>query len=180
MTMDKRGIFCSASDRIPSFYKEKAEELGKWLGQHHKRVVYGGSDSGLMDAVARAAKENGSMLMGVVPTKLEEAGRVSDLLDVDFHAVNLSDRKDLMLQEADVMVALPGGIGTLDEIFHVAASASIGYHGKKVILYNIGGFWNDILRFFDKLEELHFAHRPIRNYILAADTFEELTAMLDE
>ncbi len=180
MTMNKIGIFCSASDLIAPIYKEKAEELGAWLGRHHKWLVYGGSDTGLMDAVARAAKQNGSMLMGVVPTRLEESGRVSDLLDVNFHAVNLSDRKDLMLQEADVMVALPGGIGTLDEIFHVAASASIGYHDKKVILYNVDGFWNEIICFFDKLEERHFAHRPIRNYILVADTFEELTGMLDE
>ena len=57
--------------------------------------------------------------MGVVPAKLEERGAVSDLLDVTFRAVNLSDRKDIMLQEADVAVALPGGVGTLDEIFHV-------------------------------------------------------------
>lgn len=178
--MDKIGIFCSASDRIAPIYKEKAEELGVWLGKHCKWVVYGGSDAGLMDVVARAAKENGSMLMGVVPVRLEESGRVSNLLDVDFHAVNLSDRKDLMLQESDIMVALPGGIGTLDEVFHVAASASIGYHDKKVILYNVDGFWDELIRFFDKLEELHFAHRPIRNHILVAGSFDELTGMLTD
>ena len=85
-----------------------------------------------------------------------------------------------MLQESDVMVALPGGIGTLDEIFHVAASASIGYHNKKVILYNVDGFWDEMLRFFEKLGRLHFTHRSIDNYILVAGSFDELVAMLDK
>lgn len=81
------------------------------------------------------------MIMGVVPTKLEEHGRVSDLLDVTFHSVNLSDRKDIMSQESDVMVALPGGIGTLDEVFHVMAACSIGYHQKKssFIMWKVSG-----------------------------------------
>ena len=105
--MDKIAIFCSASDHIAPVYVEKARELGAWMGQNRKWLVYGGSDTGLMEEVARAAKEQGAMIMGVVPDKLEERGRVSNLLDVTFHTVNLSDRKDIMLQEADVMVALP-------------------------------------------------------------------------
>lgn len=178
--MNKIAVFCSGSDHIAPVYREKAEELGAWLGRHHKWLVYGGSDSGLMEVVGKAVKENGGMLMGIIPTKLEEAGRGSGLLDVEFRTVNLSDRKDMMLQEAEVAVALPGGIGTLDEVFHVAASASIGYHDRKVILYNVEGFWDDIIRFLGRLEETHFAHRPIRNCILVADTFEELIGMLEK
>ena len=178
--MNKIAVFCSGSDHIAPVYREKAEELGAWLGRHHKWLVYGGSDSGLMEVVGKAVKENGGMLMGIIPTKLEEAGRVSGLLDVEFRTVNLSDRKDMMLQEAEVAVALPGGIGTLDEVFHVAASASIGYHDRKVILYNMEGFWDDIIRFLGRLEETRFAHRPIRNCILVADTFEELIGMLEK
>lgn len=178
--MNKIAVFCSGSDHIAPVYREKAEELGVWLGRHHKWLVYGGSDSGLMEVVGKAVKENGGMLMGIIPTKLEEAGRVSGLLDVEFRTVNLSDRKDMMLQEAEVAVALPGGIGTLDEVFHVAASASIGYHDRKVILYNVEGFWDDIIRFLGRLEETRFAHRPIRNCILVADTFEELIGMLEK
>lgn len=178
--MNKIAVFCSGSDHIAPVYREKAEELGAWLGRHQKWLVYGGSDSGLMEVVGKAVKENGGMLMGIIPTKLEEAGRVSGLLDVEFRTVNLSDRKDMMLQEAEVAVALPGGIGTLDEVFHVAASASIGYHDRKVILYNVEGFWDDIIRFLGRLEETRFAHRPIRNCILVADTFEELIGMLEK
>lgn len=177
--MNKIAVFCSASDAIAPVFKEKAKELGAWMGQHHKWLVYGGSNTGLMEVLAKSAKENGAMIMGVVPTKLEENGRVSDLLDVSFHAVNLSDRKDLMLQEAEVMVALPGGIGTLDEVFHVMASCSIGYHDKRVIFYNVDGFWNDLLAFMERLETQHFAHRPLTNYFEVANTFDELTRLLE-
>lgn len=177
--MNKIAVFCSASDAIAPVFMEKAKELGTWMGQHRKWLVYGGSNTGLMEVLAKSAKENGAMIMGVVPTKLEEHGRVSDLLDVTFHSVNLSDRKDIMVQEAEVMVALPGGIGTLDEVFHVMASCSIGYHDKRVIFYNIDGFWNDILGFMKRLEEQHFAHRPLRNYFEVANTFDELTRLLE-
>lgn len=177
--MNKIAVFCSASDAIAPVFMEKAKELGAWLGQHHKWLVYGGSNTGLMEVLAKSAKENGAMIMGVVPTKLEENGKVSDLLDVSFHSVNLSDRKDIMVQEAEVMVALPGGIGTLDEVFHVMASCSIGYHDKRVIFYNIDGFWNDLLAFLERLEAAHFAHRPLKNYFEVANTFDELTRLLE-
>ena len=137
MTKNRIGVFCAASEQIDPLYIEKAEELGAWIGSQGKWLVYGGSNLGLMEATAKAVKANGGQVMGVVPTLLEERGRVSTLLDVIFPTVNLSDRKDLMLQEADILVALPGGIGTLDEIFHVLAAGSLGYHDKQVILYNV-------------------------------------------
>ncbi len=177
--MKKIAIFCSASNHIAQLYVDAAVELGTWMGQQGKWLIYGGSNTGLMDSVARAAKEHGAMIMGVIPTKLEERAMVSDLLDVTFRSVNLSDRKDIMLQEAEVMVALPGGVGTLDEIFHVMAAATIGYHQKKVIFYNVDGFWNDVLLFLEKLENNHFAHRPLCNYFSVANTFEELIQMLN-
>ena len=156
--MEKIGIFCSAADSIETIYFEKARELGVWMGQNKKTLIYGGANLGLMECVAQAAKVHGAFVMGVVPTKLEERGAVSDLLDVTFRTDNLSDRKDVMLRESDVLVALPGGVGTLDEVFHVIASASIGYHAKKVIFYNINGFWNDLLGFLGSMKESKFAH----------------------
>jgi uncharacterized protein (TIGR00730 family) len=116
--------------------------------------------------------------MGVVPTKLEERGAVSDLLDVTFRVDDLSERKDTMLRESDVLVALPGGVGTLDEVFHVMASASIGYHAKKVIFYNINGFWTPLLEFMEGLREQHFARRPWENFYRVANDFEELKEQL--
>lgn len=176
--MDKIAIFCSASSAIDPVYFEKAGKLGKWMGQNKKTLVYGGANMGLMECIARSVKENGGTVMGVVPTKLEERGRVSDLLDITFRTDTLSDRKDIMLQEADVMIALPGGAGTLDEVFHVIAAAMLDYHRKKVIFYNINGFWNGILDFLSGLEAQHFAHHPLRNYFDVANSLNELTELL--
>ena len=176
--MEKIGIFCSASDVIEPIYFDKARALGEWLGQNKKTLVYGGANIGLMECVAKAAKDNGAFVMGVVPTKLEERGAVSDLLDVTFRVDDLSERKDTMLRESDVLVALPGGVGTLDEVFHVMASASIGYHAKKVIFYNINGFWTPLLEFMEGLRKQHFARRPWENFYRVANDFEELKEQL--
>ena len=176
--MERIGIFCSAADDIETVYFEKARELGTWIGQNKKTLVYGGANIGLMECVAQAAKNQGAFIMGVVPTKLEERGAVSDLLDVTFRVDNLSERKDAMLRESDILVVLPGGVGTLDEVFHVMASASIGYHSKKVIFYNVNGFWNELLAFLNRLREQHFARRPWENFYLVANNLEELIEQL--
>ena len=176
--MDRIGVFCSASEVIDSIYFDKAQEFGRWMGQNKKTLVYGGANLGLMECVAKAAKENGGFVMGVVPTKLEERGAVSDLLDVTFRVDNLSERKDAMLRESDILVALPGGVGTLDEVFHIMAAASIGYHTKKVILYNINGFWDGLLDFLEGLKEQGFARRPMEKFYGVANSFEELIDLL--
>ena len=176
--MEKIGIFCSASDVISPNYFEKARELGTWLGENRKTLIYGGASLGLMECIAQAARQSGATIMGVVLTKLEEQGAVSDLLDITFRTDNLSERKDVMVRESDVLVALPGGVGTLDEIFHVVAAASIGYHAKKVILYNIDGFWDGMIGFLNELEEKHFARRPLENYYSVANSLDELKEQL--
>ena len=176
--MERIGIFCSASEVIDELYFEKARELGEWMGQNKKTLVYGGANLGLMECVAKAARGKGTFVMGVVPTKLEERGAVSDLLDVTFRVDNLSERKDVMLRESDILVALPGGVGTLDEVFHVMASASIGYHSKKVILYNVNGFWNGLLTFMDELKGQGFARRPMEKFYGVANSFDELIDLL--
>ena len=176
--MERIGIFCSAADDIEAVYFEKALELGAWLGENKKTLVYGGANLGLMECVAKAAKDKGAFIMGIVPTKLEERGAVSDLLDVTFRVDNLSERKDTMLRESDVLVALPGGVGTLDEVFHVMASASIGYHHKKVIFYNVNGFWKNLLDFLDSMMGSGFARRPLENFYHVANTWEELIDLL--
>ena len=176
--MDRIGLFCSAADDIAPVFFEKASELGVWLGEHKKTLIYGGANLGLMECVAQSAKKYGATIMGVVPTKLEERGAVSDLLDITFRTDNLSDRKDVILRESDVMIALPGGVGTLDEVFHVMGSASIGYHAKKVIFYNVDGFWNPMFELFRQLKDTRFARRPLENYYQVANDLEELAELL--
>ena len=144
-------VFCSANDVAPQ-YVAAAEKLGRWLGREGHTLVYGGANLGLMEAVARAAHEAGATVVGVVPAILEKTGRASDHIDVRVLCDSLDDRKAIMVERSDLFVALPGGIGTLDEIFTVVAAASIGYHHKRVVLLNIDGFWDSLLAMLDDLQ----------------------------
>lgn len=172
--MKKIGIFCSACDNIDKMYFDSARHIGEWMGQTGKTLIYGGSNLGLMECVARAVKENGGTVVGVVPTKLEERGGVSTLLDEVIHTRNLSERKDVMTEKSDILVALPGGVGTLDEVFHVIAAASIGYHRKKVIFYNEYGFYDELLNTLTTIETKGFARKPFSTYYEIANTLDEL------
>ena len=133
---------------------------------------------GLMECVAAAARSAGGKTVGVVPSIVERGGRTSDNVDVNIPCDNLSDRKDLLLAHSDVCVALPGGIGTLDEVFTVAASATIGYHSKRVILFNIKGFWNPLIALLDDIQGRGMMRRPWREYISVASVMEELKEQL--
>ena len=144
-------VFCSANDVAPQ-YVAAAEKLGRWLGREGHTLVYGGANLGLMEAVARAAHEAGATVVGVVPAILEQTGRASDHIDVRVLCDSLDDRKAIMVERSDLFVALPGGVGTLDEIFTVVAAASIGYHHKRVVLLNIDGFWDSLLAMLDDLQ----------------------------
>ena len=99
--MEKIGIFCSASENIDKMYFESARQIGEWMGQKGKTLIYGGASLGLMECIARAVKENGGKVIGVVPAKLEENGKVSTLLDEEIHTRNLSDRKDIITEKMD-------------------------------------------------------------------------------
>ena len=88
-------------------------------------------------------------------------------------------RKDLLMLHSDVFVALPGGIGTLDEVFTVVASSTIGYHEKKVILYNMKGFWNGLIACLDDLHEKGVTRKQWRTYIQVANSLEELITLLN-
>lgn len=173
--MEKIGIFCSASENIDKMYFDAARQIGQWMGENGKTLVYGGANLGLMECVAQAVKENGGHIVGVVPSILEENEKVSTYPDRIIHTNNLSDRKDRLTEESEILVALPGGIGTLDEVFHVMAAATIGYHRKRVVFYNVNGFYDKLLSALDDLQAKGFCRRPLSVYYEIANSFEELT-----
>lgn len=133
---------------------------------------------GLMQCVAEAVHEAGGQTIGVVPSMIEKHGHVSEYVDVTIPTATLSDRKDLLLAHSDVCVALPGGVGTLDEIFTVVASFTIGYHHKRVILYNIKGFWNSLIAVLDDIQRQGMLRGHREDYIQVANTFEELKELI--
>lgn len=174
----KIAVFCSANHNLDPVFFAATEELGRWMGENGHTLVYGGQDRGLMKAVGDAVHAAGGTLVGVIPQILAKRGQRPDILDVEIPCDNLSDRKDLMLAHADVCVALPGGIGTLDEVFSVAASHNIGYHSKIVVLYNIKGFWDKLIAMLDDLQAKGFVRGHWTDYICVANTFDELKALV--
>jgi uncharacterized protein (TIGR00730 family) len=176
--MKSVAIFCAASENIAPGYFEAAAEVGTMLGRLGATMVYGGARFGLMEATAKAAKAAGAHVVGVVPDILVERGRMSSLLDEQVGCRNLSERKDIMLERSDIHVALPGGVGTLDEIFHVLAAATIGYHTKRVVLYNVNGFWNSLNATLDGMLQAGFVRGEFEKYLVVANSIAELEDMI--
>lgn len=172
-------IFCSANSAIDPSYFTETEELGRWAAKNGHSIVFGGCNIGLMECVAKAAHEAGGRTVGVIPTKVEEHGHVSSHVDVEIMCDNLNDRKALMMAQSDLFIALPGGIGTLDEIFTVAAAATIGYHSKPLVLYNMGGFWNRLIAMLDDLQQRGMVRGNWRDRIHVATNLDEIAGFCE-
>ena len=144
----KIAVFCSANKNIDPDFFTLTEEMGKWMAENGHDLVFGGCNSGLMDCIGKAVKANGGRTIGVVPTLVERGGRTFPDLDIEIPCDNLSDRKDLMLAQSDLFVALPGGVGTLDEIFTIALLDDLAEKSM------IRGDWRDVIEVADNLGEL--------------------------
>jgi len=171
-------IFCSANDNIAAEYFEKTTELGAWCAEKGHSIVFGGHDAGLMHAVSWACKEAGGLVIGVVPRKIEQMGRLTPFLDVHIPTEDLTDRKQLMMDRSDAFIVLPGGIGTLDELFTVCSCITLGYHTKPIVLYNIAGCWDSLVALLDDLACQGMMRRPWREIIRVAANLDEIDAFL--
>lgn len=178
--MQRIGVFLSANADLPESYRKAAQDLGEWIGSTGRTLVYGGSNRGLMDVIGRATKENGGRTIGIVPQILFDKGWVADVLDVTVPTTDLTDRKVRLIAESDVLVALPGGIGTLDEVFTAIGIAAIGLDAKPVVLYNVDGCWDSLLRLVDDLAAHHLLRPNMQKPFAVANTFEELAALLEQ
>ena len=128
--------------------------------------------------MAQSVKANGGRVFGMVPDIIVARGLESEAVDVTFRCVDLTDRKAIMNRESDVLVALPGGIGTLDEVFTVLANSAIGIERKPVIFLNIDGCWNKMLEAVDDLCRQGLVSEKPGELFQVADNVEELAEML--
>lgn len=176
----KIAVYCSANNNIDKDFFAMTEEFGKWMAENNHSLVFGGCNIGLMDCIGKAVKAHGGKTIGIVPSLVEKGGKTFRDLDVEIPCDNLSDRKDLMLAQSDIVVALPGGIGTLDEIFMVAASHTIGYHHKMIVLYNMKGFWNSTIALLDDMQQRGMIRGDWHDYIEVANDFEELKRNIEK
>lgn len=152
--------------------------MGAWLGRTGRTLVYGGARKGMMEVLAQAAHDGGARIYGVVPDILYRRNLVSDLLDVTFRCADLHDRKAIMMRESDALVVLPGGIGTLDELFTALATATIGIGRLPVVLYNAGGCWDSLLETLDRLKADGLISEDFAELFTVTDNIEGLESAL--
>ena len=171
-------VFCSANQQLDPDFFAMTEELGRWLATAGHTLVYGGVNSGLMECVARAVKQAGERTVGVIPKIVAKGGRISGSVDAEIVCDDLSDRTQRREDRSDVFIALPGGIGTIDEVFTIAAAHTIGYHDKRVILYNMKGFWDDLTAMLDRLQQRGMVRGEWRDYIAVANSLDDIKDFL--
>ncbi|MGQ9897829.1 MAG: LOG family protein [Acidobacteriota bacterium] len=171
-------VYCGSQVGRPEVYRETAWLVGRWLGQHGIEVVYGGGHVGLMGVVAEAALSAGGRVIGVIPERLLER-------EVAYHEVTemhvtrtMHERKARMMELSDAFMALPGGIGTLDELFEIWTWRQLGYHSKPVGLLNVAGYYDRLLDFLDLAVQEGFLISDCRALLLVETEIEKLTRRL--
>ena len=172
-------VYCASSDRVDPKYAKAAEELGRELVAHGYGLVYGGGKTGLMGAVARGVKGAGGRVVGVIPEFMKvrelEFAEADELISV----LTMRERKMIMETRADAFVALPGGWGTLEELMEILTLAHLEVLHKPVVILNQDGYYDDLLRLFERIMAEKFMHTTIRGKYAVARTVAEVFPLLD-
>ena len=170
-------VYSSSSDIVDPIYFELATALGAAIGGRGDRLVFGGSSTGMMGVAARAVKDHGGEVVGVIPEVMLGSPYVFDRADEIVTAKDLRARKAEMETRADAFGALPGGLGTLDEVVEILAAKQLHFHQKPIVLLNFKDFYAPLAVFFEHLFRERFAsaehHRNL--YHLASDIEEALS-----
>jgi hypothetical protein len=167
-------VFCGSSPGSDPAYLEAARGLGATLGHRGLSLVYGGASVGLMGAVADAALAAGAHVTGVIPSSMVTREIAHPALHDLRVVATMHERKALMADLADAFVALPGGIGTLDETFEILTWAQLGLHGKPVGFLNVAGFYDPLVAFLERGIAERFIRAEHRGLFVMAGTAEDL------
>ncbi len=152
-------VYCGSRPGNSPEFATMARDVGSWIGQRGGQLVYGGGHSGLMGIMADAALAAGARVVGVIPTALVEK-EWAHTGCTELHIVeNMHERKRIMAEHADAFLALPGGIGTMEEFFEVWTWRQLGYHNKPVGLLNMDGFYDSLLTFLDSAVKTGFMNK---------------------
>lgn len=176
--MPRIAVFCGSSFGHNSVYQEQTEKFADTLVANRIGVVYGGGSVGLMGVLADRVMELGGEVIGVIPKKLYEMEVGHDDIS-ELHIVNtMHERKAMMMDLADGFVALPGGIGTLEEIMEVMTWSQIGYHTKPCAFLNTNGYYDHLQGFFDHMVTEGFVKREILDSIIISESVEVVVQKL--
>ncbi|MES0882885.1 TIGR00730 family Rossman fold protein [Roseibium sp. SCP14] len=167
-------VFCGSSYGALEAYGEAARETGRVIAENGYRLVYGGAKVGLMGTVADAALAAGGEVIGVLPKSLQDKEIGHEGLNELYLVGSMHERKALMAELSDGFIALPGGVGTLEEIFEVWTWGQLGYHEKPCGFLNIEGYYDQLIGFLDHQAREGFTKKAMRDMAQVADTPEAL------
>ena len=176
-TIKKICVYCGSGPGSDPAFVQTARKLGKAMAENHIGLVYGGGTVGLMGEIGDAVLEHGGDITGIIPEFLmnrERASRRGEVVVVQ----NMHERKQQMFERADAFVALPGGIGTLEEIVEQMTWKQLGRHQKPILLANIGGFWDPLCALLDHMNKLAFIRPGLDVTYLVADRPEDILPKL--
>jgi hypothetical protein len=172
-------VYCGSRDGANPDWRAAAEALGRGLARRGMRLVYGAGDVGLMGALARAAQAEGGETFGVIPAHLQAREQGRRNLDRYVVTETMHERKKVMFMNADAVVALPGGPGTLDELFEALTWRQLGLHQKPVLALDAGGYWGPLFALIDHMTAQGFCSETFRESLERVETPEELLARLE-
>jgi uncharacterized protein (TIGR00730 family) len=172
-------VYCGSGTGNSSVFAEAAARFGRVLAENRVGLVYGGGSLGLMGALAKSVLQHGGHVAGIIPEFL--TGREKALVEAQEIIVtkDMHERKRIMFERADAFVALPGGIGTLEELVEQMTWAQLGRHQKPILIANIAGFWDPLCALLDHMEKRAFIRPELTINLLVADSVEEILPKLE-
>jgi len=167
-------VYCSSSKNLAAYYYTAGAELGHAIAENKWTLVYGGNSVGLMKSLADAVRGGNGKVVGITPRIFVDHcndDKQCELIITE----TMRQRKEILEQRGDAFIALPGGLGTFEEIFEIIVGRSLGFHNKPIVLLNIADYWNPLLRMMDHAIEQNFIKPQARDlYFVAANVAEAI------
>lgn len=171
-------IYCGSSNQARDVFQQTAAEIGQKLAENDFRLVYGGGRLGLMGIVANSCVKAGGYVIGYIPHHLDEFEGANTEIQ-ELHLVDsMHTRKFRMAENSDAFVILPGGFGTLDELFEIITWRQLNLHEKPIILLNIEGYWNPLIALIHQIIDESFAKPEHRDFIKIANSVDDVLKVL--
>jgi uncharacterized protein (TIGR00730 family) len=171
-------VYCASGPGNNPAFVEAAREFGRILAENGIRLVYGGGSVGLMGTLADAVLDHGGAVTGVIPEFLVNREHMLARVQERIITRDMHERKRIMFERADAFVALPGGVGTLEELVEQLTWAQLGRHKKPILIANIEQFWDPLCALLDHMEKLEFIRAGLQINLLAADRVEDILPKL--
>lgn len=171
-------IYGASSSQIDSIYTKIAGELGKLLALNGINCITGGGSMGMMGAIAKGALESGGRVTGIIPQFMVDEGWVNNELSEIIVTKDMHERKQLMAEKSDACIALPGGVGTMEELMEIITWRQLSLYNKPVIIFNINGYYNPLLSMLEKAVEGKFMHPKNKEAWNVACSLEEVLNMM--